>query len=192
MPSSLSHAMIAVAGGSAVAPRRLLRPFLIAGAICAVLPDIDAIGRPFVGLRGDLDFLGGHRGFTHSLLFAALLGTAAACATLVSSRWHGYRVRFGVFIALCTASHGMLDTITSVGAIRDGVQFLSPFSTHRYTISRHLVHGPISELFYLFLPLAALTRIVWFARGITRARRTVAEPVRIVERAEASDTVSTV
>jgi inner membrane protein len=192
MPSSLSHAMIAVAGGSAVAPRLLLRPFLIAGAICAVLPDLDAIGRPFVGLRGDLEFLGGHRGFTHSLFFAALLGTAAACATLVSSRWRGYRVRFGIFIALCTASHGVLDTITSVGALRDGVQFLSPFSTHRYTISRHLVHGPFSELFYLFLPLVVLTRIVWHARGIPWPRRTAREPASIVERSSASDTVGTV
>ena len=46
MPSSLSHAMVAVAAGSVIAPRRLLRPFLIIGAVCAVLPDIDAIGRP--------------------------------------------------------------------------------------------------------------------------------------------------
>lgn len=174
--------MVAVAGGSLVAPRRLMRPFLIAGAMCAVMPDIDAIGRPLLGARGDLAFLGGHRGFTHSLLFAALLGTAAACATLGSPRWRGYRARLGIFIAMCTASHGVLDTITSVGALRDGVQFLSPFSTHRFTISRHLVHGPFTELFYLFLPLVLLTRIVCRVRGIPWPRRAVDEPSSIVER----------
>jgi membrane-bound metal-dependent hydrolase YbcI (DUF457 family) len=182
MPSSFSHAMIAVAGGSIIAPRRLLRPFLIAGAICAVLPDIDAIGRPFYGREGDLQFLGGHRGFTHSLLFAPLLGLAVACATLGSARWHGYRVRLGIFIALATFSHPLLDTITSIGVHTDGVQFLYPFSTHRYTMSRHLVHGPFSELFYLFLPLLFLTRFAWHVRGIPWPRRTADTPVTIAER----------
>ena len=172
--------MIAVAGGSLAAPRPLLQPFLVAGAICAVIPDIDAIGRPF-GL-GDLEFLGGHRGFTHSFLFAGLVGLAAGCSTLASSRWRGYRLRFGVFMALATMSHGLLDTITSVGAMNDGVQFLSPFSTHQFTISRHLVHGGISELFFLFLPLLLLTRLTWHLRGIPWPGRTAKEPASIVER----------
>jgi hypothetical protein len=76
----------------------------------------------------------------------------------------------------------VLDTITSIGALRDGVQFLSPFSMQRFTISRHLVHGPISELFYLFLPLVLLTRVVWQVRGIPWLRRAVDEPASITER----------
>ena len=37
--------MVAVAAGAAIAPRARLSSFLIAGAVCAVVPDIDAIGR---------------------------------------------------------------------------------------------------------------------------------------------------
>jgi inner membrane protein len=171
MPSSLSHALVAVAGGSMIAPRPLLRTFLITGVVCAVIPDIDAIGRPFYGVAGDLQSLGGHRGFTHSLAFAALLGLFAPLATLGRARWDGYRLLFGVFIALATVSHGLLDTTTSIGAVHDGVQFLSPFSSRQFTISRHLIHGPFSELFYVFLPLLALTRLIWYRRGILWPRR---------------------
>ncbi|HEX6324312.1 MAG TPA: metal-dependent hydrolase [Vicinamibacterales bacterium] len=170
MPSSLSHAMVAVAGGSMIAPRPLLRTFLITGAVCAVIPDIDAIGRLWTG-GGDLEWLGGHRGFTHSLTFAALLGLFLPLATLGRRPWDGYRTRFGVFIAFATVSHGLLDTITSIGAAHDGVQFLSPFSSRQFTLSRHLIHGPFSELFYLLLPLMAITRIVWHRRGMPWPRR---------------------
>jgi len=47
----------------------------MAGVACSVMPDLDVIGFRF-GIRyGDF---WGHRGFTHSLLFAALLATPMA------------------------------------------------------------------------------------------------------------------
>ena len=112
MPSSLSHAMVAVTLGSLVAPRKLLRPFLIIGATCAVLPDIDAIGRPSYGVAGDLQSLGGHRGFTHSITFATMLGVVVSSVTAIDRRWTGQRVRLGIFIAVVTALHGVLDLVT--------------------------------------------------------------------------------
>jgi inner membrane protein len=46
---------------------------LTIGALCSVIPDLDVIGFRF-GIRyGDF---WGHRGFTHSLVFAALLAGA--------------------------------------------------------------------------------------------------------------------
>lgn len=166
MPSSLSHAMVAVTLGSLVAPRNLLRPFLIIGATCAVVPDIDAIGRPFYGAAGDVQALGGHRGFTHSITFAALLGVVASSVTVIDRGWTGQRVRFGVFVAIATALHGVLDLFTSIGAITSPVQFLSPFSTQGYAISRHPITGPFSELFLCLLPLIGVTCAIWYARGI--------------------------
>lgn len=157
MPSSLSHAMVSVAAGSVAAPKPLLRHFIFLGAICAVLPDIDAVGRPF-GL-GDLEFLGGHRGFTHSWSFAAMLGVLLALSTTRGREWDGHRIRFAVFIALVTASHGALDYLSRIGA-QEGVQFLSPFSTHRFTQTWHPINGFFGELFVLFIPLVAFTVLV--------------------------------
>jgi inner membrane protein len=171
--------MIAVAAGSVVAPRPLIRPFLIIGAACAMLPDIDAIGRPFYGETGDLQTLGGHRGFTHSLAFAALLGLIAASVTLFDSRWRGYRLRFGIFIAFATAAHGALDALTSIGARTSPVQFFSPFSVQGYTASRHPIRGPFSELFLCLIPLVLLTRFIWHWRKIPWPRRPEEKPVAL-------------
>ena len=173
MPSSLAHAMVAVAVGSAAAPRSLLRPFLIIGAMCAVLPDIDAIGRPFNAVSGDLEFLGGHRAFTHSIAFAVLLGGLVSAVTLVSARWRRHRMRLAIFIAVVTACHGALDVYTSIGARTTPVQFFSPFSSRGYTASWHPINGPFSELFLILIPLIAVTRIAWYLRAIPwpRARR---------------------
>ena len=149
-----------------MAPRPLVRPFLIVGATCAVIPDLDAIGRPLYHAAGDLEFLGGHRGFTHSLAFALVVGVIAGMATMRNARWNRVRLRFAIFVALATALHGVLDTLTSIGAVTSPVQFFSPFSTRGYTSPWHPLHGPFSELFLLFLPLLGVTRLTWRLRGI--------------------------
>ena len=159
-----------------MAPRPMLRTFLVTGAVCAVLPDIDAIGRLY--RAGDIDVLGGHRGFTHSITFGVLLGIIVAAATLRWARWNGYRVRFAVCVALATLSHGLLDALTSYGAERSPVQFFSPFSTQGYTAFGP-IHGPFSELFLCLLPLMALTGLVWHLRAFTWPRRERQAPVSL-------------
>jgi inner membrane protein len=156
--------MVAVAVGTAAAPRRLLRPFLVTGAICAVIPDLDAIGRWTGG--GDVAWLGGHRGFTHSLPFAALAGSVAAIATMRDRRWRDYRLRFGLFVAIVTAAHGALDAFTSIGAVTSPVQFFSPYSAQGYVSPWQPIHGPFSELFYCLLPLVGFTRLMCHVRAI--------------------------
>jgi inner membrane protein len=179
VPSSLSHAMVAVATGSVVAPRRLLWPFLVVGAACAVLPDIDAVGRPFYHAAGDVQALGGHRAFTHSITFAALLGLLVAAVTFVGSEWRGYRVRLMIFVAFVTASHGILDLFTSIGASTSPVHFFSPFSSRGYTAAWHPIDGPFSELFLCLLPLVGFTYTVWCVRGIPWPRRKPKRPVNL-------------
>jgi inner membrane protein len=68
----------------------------------------------------------GHRGLTHSLAFAALLG---ACVTAVCFRDSPRKVTLAVFFALATASHGALDALTDGGL---GVAFFAPFTGRRY------------------------------------------------------------
>jgi hypothetical protein len=47
MPSSVAHAFTALVIGAAIIPRPVPRRVRIAGVACAVLIDLDAIGRPF-------------------------------------------------------------------------------------------------------------------------------------------------
>lgn len=171
--------MAAVAIGAAVAPREHVRPFVIAGAVCAVLPDLDGIGRWWFGAAGDLTFVGGHRGFTHSLLYAALCGVAATGITMVLPHWRDVRLRFGLYIALATATHGMLDALTSIGATTSPVQFFSPFDATGYVSPWQPIHGPFSELFLLLLPLIGISRLVCYVRGLDWPRREPARPVTL-------------
>jgi len=90
---------------------------------CSVLPDFDVIGFGF-GIRyGDL---WGHRGMTHSILFAAVLGILAG-ALLGRSRTE--KIWSSLLFFLITASHGALDGLTNGGL---SIAFFSPFDTTRY------------------------------------------------------------
>ena len=122
MATPLSHlavplALTAALGGDIVPPG------LMALALaCAVLPDIDALGL-WLGIPYEHPF--GHRGFTHSLLFAVML---AGTGTLLASRL-GYDplTAFGVLL-VSAASHGLIDAMTNGGL---GIAFFSPFSHRR-------------------------------------------------------------
>jgi inner membrane protein len=90
---------------------------------CAMLPDLDTLGFRF-GVQYS-DWLG-HRGFSHSLVFALLCaGLASLAAPLLRCRrWHA-----GVVIFAAVASHILLDALTSGGL---GVAVLWPFSEERF------------------------------------------------------------
>ena len=78
MASAFSHAIAALSLGTCFYRPQTPKRVWIAGAVFAVIPDLDAIGFRF-GIHYS-DFWG-HRGFTHSLFFAVLLAAVAA-ATL--------------------------------------------------------------------------------------------------------------
>jgi inner membrane protein len=71
MCSVLTHPVVPIALAT-VLPQDTLSPTLVlVGAACAVIPDLDVIGIKFgVGSHPLL----GHRGLTHSIVFAAVLG----------------------------------------------------------------------------------------------------------------------
>jgi inner membrane protein len=153
------------------------RRYWLAAGLCAVLPDLDAIGRPFGAL--DLELIaGGHRGFTHSIAFAVALGATFAWGVFRDARWDGLRTRFWLCFSLATMTHGFLDALTTNG---DGVKFLSPFSDERFTSvwhpidpggaaagARTLARIPLilgNELLWVALPCAA------FVGGMALLRR---------------------
>lgn len=125
MASAFSHAVVALAMGRAVTRTVMDRRALLLGAASAVIPDLDVLGM-YAGI--EYEALWGHRGLTHSLCFAALWG-----AVLAGLCYREQPVRtimgMGLYLFLCTASHGLLDAITDGGL---GVAFWSPFDTSRY------------------------------------------------------------
>jgi inner membrane protein len=128
MPSIFAHAVAGAAVGSALAPPRSTRPVWIAAALCAALPDIDALGRPFGSLRYEA-ILGGHRGFTHSVPFAAVLAALITWGVFRQPRWNGVRPRLWATFFIATVSHGIFDALSTIG---NGVAFWAPFSWTHY------------------------------------------------------------
>jgi inner membrane protein len=178
MPTVFSHAAAATAIGAAVlTPPRL--PVWGLGALCAMLPDLDVVA---FALALPYGHLLGHRGLSHSLPFAAGL---AFVATVVQARRPpaagSSALRLWAFFFTATASHGLLDAMTSGGL---GIAFFAPFSDARYFFPwRPIVVSPIgigaffghrglevmsSELVWIWLPAAALIVACW----LTRRRRT--------------------
>jgi inner membrane protein len=92
-------------------------------AALSFLPDADVIG---FGLGVRYEDPWGHRGATHSLMFALIVGVAAA---LVASLLRRPAFRTGVMATLVVASHALLDTLTDGGL---GCALFWPFDLTRY------------------------------------------------------------
>jgi inner membrane protein len=125
MASLFSHAVAAGAIGQAAQPRwRGEWRFWYLAILCSVIPDADVAGFRF-GVR--YEDLWGHRGMTHSLIFAAVLGGVAAYWLKPDWRKEGWKLF--LVLAVIAASHGVLDAFTNGGL---GVAFFSPFDRTRY------------------------------------------------------------
>ncbi|WP_452600378.1 metal-dependent hydrolase [Pontimicrobium sp. MEBiC01747] len=93
--------------------------FLAIGS--AILPDIDVLAFNF-GIPYMHPF--GHRGFTHSIIFAVLWGIII----MLLLRKQKKQIVF-IVIFLSTISHGILDGLTTGGR---GVGFFIPFNDERF------------------------------------------------------------
>src|SRR5262245_3682026 len=128
MPTIFSHALAASAAARWWGRRAPAR-FWTWTAVCAMLPDIDVIGFSFGIAYGDMF---GHRGFTHSLFFAAIVGAAVTWHLLRGPEARLHRpgpIWLFLWFAGVTASHGLLDALTNGGR---GIGFFAPFSNDRY------------------------------------------------------------
>jgi inner membrane protein len=157
VPSVFSHAVFATSIGTAYAPSKEPLRILAWGAVCSVIPDFDVLGFS-VGIQYS-DLLG-HRGLTHSLVFAALLATITSSIYRRSSSaqlpgWVAWSYLF-----LATASHGVLDAMTDGGL---GVAFLAPFNATRYFLPwRPVPVSPIGAAFFSARGLRVLqSELIW-------------------------------
>jgi inner membrane protein len=142
-----------------------------------LLPDFDAT---FVAMGSHYEGHFGHRGFTHSLLFAV---ATAAVAFAIARRW-GTKPWFTALLAfLAVASHGLMDSMTYRTR---GIPFFWPFTEERFILPwRPIPPAPFGEHFIsrrgldvmaiemvYFLPLTLIalgpsfTRIRSFARNL--------------------------
>jgi len=174
VPTVLTHAVSGIALGSTFRRSVDAARVWLAGALCAALPDVDVIGFRF-GIRyGDLL---GHRGFTHSLAFAAVLAALVLAVAFPNGAAGLSRRALWLYLFVATASHGCLDALTDGGL---GVAFFSPFSNARYFFPlRPIRVSPIGLRAFVsrdgLAVLASEIRWVWvpsaFVMGVAFASR---------------------
>ncbi len=172
MASILSHPAVPLAIGYGLGSGIISRRLLIAGVVVTIVPDADVYLERLTSSIG-------HRGITHTILFALLCAAfAAAIARPLQTRpstafW---------FVALASASHGLLDALTNGGT---GIPFFWPLSAERYFMPWRVIEvSPIgigrffserglaviaSELKWIWLPAIVLAFGLF---GLRRARVT--------------------
>lgn len=135
--ASIGHVFVGLAAGRAFsADREVAKRAAIAFSIVSLAPDADAIGFVFGVHYGD-SF--GHRGATHSIVMAALVGLLAYA---FAQRKNLPPVRTAAFAGLVALSHPILDTMTYGGGL--GCALLWPLSDERYWAPLRFI--PISPI----------------------------------------------
>ena len=156
----VTHVALGAVVAHTAARRRLGTRVLVVGAAAGALPDIDT----FLSLSGDyFDELTLHRGITHSLFFAAVVGPLLGYAVWRLEKHGGTgRLRaWVVALTLALLSHPLLDATTSYG-----VQLLQPFSDARFAVWAMPIIDPVYTLVLLAGCLVAWRRPTWKAAPI--------------------------
>jgi inner membrane protein len=166
MPTVFSHAVAGLAIAALVrSPGRLGR-LAVAGALSAAAPDLDVVG-VWLGVPWGHGL--GHRGITHSVVFAAVLAAVVVLTLFRGPAGGGRRGLLWLALFMATVSHGVLDAMTDGGS---GVAFLAPFDDTRYFLPwRPIPVSPIgvsrfftrrgldilqAEVLLIWLPAAAI------------------------------------
>ncbi|MES2821385.1 MAG: metal-dependent hydrolase [Pseudomonadota bacterium] len=156
MTSLISHPLPVLALGLALGSRVIGPRLLLAGALAACLPDADVLTFKLGIAYSDA---WGHRGASHSLLFAALLGLLAA---LGSRLLQAGPLKAGAWVGLACASHSLLDALTDGGL---GVAWFWPWQEQRYFLPwRPIQVSPFLGGFFSARGLAVLVseaRWIW-------------------------------
>jgi inner membrane protein len=174
LASAFSHAAAAIGLSACFYDSRVPKRVWVIGTICSVLPDIDVIGFQYGVRYGDF---WGHRGFTHSLVFAVILASVIVFTAFRGAVPGISHLALWSYLFLATASHGFLDAFTDGGF---GVAFFAPFDNHRYFFPwRPIRVSPIgvsrfftargltvlrSELLWIWLPALSIGTLALILR----------------------------
>jgi inner membrane protein len=151
-----------------IASAKTSKVLLFLAIVSAILPDLDVV--TFGKIPYTHPF--GHRGFTHSIIFAIIWATILAFVFTKTKR-----KLFFIVIFLSTISHGVLDALTTGGK---GVGFLIPFNNERFFFPWQVIKvSPIgiskffssrgvqvilSELKYIGIPCLIVLLFLHFTR----------------------------
>ena len=151
-----------------IASAKTSKVLLLLAIVSAILPDLDVV--TFGKIPYTHPF--GHRGFTHSIVFALIWATILAFVFTKTKR-----KLFFVVIFLSTISHGVLDALTTGGK---GVGFFIPFNNARFFFPWQVIKvSPIgiskffssrgvqvilSELKYIGIPCLIVLLFLYFKR----------------------------
>lgn len=159
MASAFSHMAVPIALASAVGRPKISWKLLVLGLFLSVLPDFDSLA-----FRFDVPYESqwGHRGFTHSILFAVFI---ALLCLLLSKFFSAKAKTVFLFSFVSIMSHAILDAFTNGGL---GVAFFWPITSARYFFPWQVIEvSPISitrffsekgvavlssEFFYIWMP----------------------------------------
>jgi inner membrane protein len=169
MPSAFTHAMVGAAAAQLLPDGVPKGRLGLVFAVAATVPDLDVVGFGFGIPYGSIF---GHRGFSHSLLFAAALATML---WLLARRWTDDRaakrlLSLWLVAFVAVALHGVLDAATDAGR---GIGFFIPFDNHRYFLPFRPIetsslnparffgarglHVLSSEILWVWLPVTVLS-----------------------------------
>lgn len=177
MPTIFSHGIFAVLTGRSFLKNPIR--FWLLTALCAMTPDADVVAFRF-GVPYESMF--GHRGFSHSIAFALLLGAIVAFFTRRFWLKEFSFKRLFVFFSLVTLSHPLLDMLTDGGL---GVALFAPFSGTRFFFPwRPIEVSPIgarffsergfevilSELIWVWLPALTILLLSALIRKVRKNR----------------------
>lgn len=110
MPTVITHAAVPLCLGLGLGTKVIPPRLLFAGIVLAMLPDADVLAFKFGVAYGNIF---GHRGFTHSLLFALVV---PILCVLAGRRWfRASLTRCWLFLTVSLLSHSLLDSITTGG-----------------------------------------------------------------------------
>jgi inner membrane protein len=150
---------------------------MAAWSALSMLPDADVLG---MALGVPYEHSWGHRGATHSLLFAVAVGGVVGW---LAPRFGGPRGRTWLIATVVAASHSLLDTLTDGGL---GCALLWPFDLTRYFAPWQPI--PVSPIGLAFLSpqgafvaaieLMLFAPLFWFAWRARATRTTRSTPVR--------------
>lgn len=177
MPTILSHAAVPLALGLGLGAQRIPPRLLVVGVVASILPDLDVLAFRFHIAYADAL---GHRGASHSLIFALCLALVVAA---VAKHFDASRAAAFWFVAVCTASHGVLDMFTNggLGAALWQVIEVSPLSLRRVFSAKGWAVLQ-SELLWVWLPASAVCAVSCVLYGMHNSRSQRTAPVQNARR----------